>query len=128
MQLAFIQNFQAIGLIYDAVGILILGVPAFFRAVPEIKAQSGTYYNYNKALAESLSTARVDLTIGSIVLIVGFFLQLADTLGYFGFSYFGVCLSVFIFVFLLSYFHVIRPRLSNVILTKVMRDHAKAES
>ena len=112
MQLTFIQNFQVIGLVYDAVGILILGVPAFFRAVPEIKAQSGTYWNYNKALAESLSMARVDLTTGSVALIVGFILQLVGTLDYVAYSYFGVCLSVFIVAFLLLYFPVIRPRLA----------------
>ena len=112
MQLTFIQNFQVIGLVYDAVGILILGGPAFFRAVPEIKAQSGTYFNYNEALAESLSMARVDLTTGSVALIVGFILQLVGTCGYFAYSYFGVCLSVFIVAFLLLYFPVIRPRLA----------------
>jgi hypothetical protein len=128
MQLTFIQNFQAIGLMYDAVGILVLGVPAFFRAVPEIQAQSGTYYNYNKALAESLSMARVDLTMGSVVLIVGFILQLVDALGYFGYSYFGGCLLAFIFIFLLLYFPVVRPRLANLILTRVVSEHTKTES
>ena len=34
------HNLQFIGLIYDAAGIVILGIPAVFRMVDEIAAQS----------------------------------------------------------------------------------------
>ena len=45
-----IHNLQFIGLIYDATGIAILGIPAVFRMVDEITAQSGTYWGANLPL------------------------------------------------------------------------------
>ena len=65
------RDLQIIGLIYDAAGIAILGIPAVFRMVDEIAAQSGTYWNGNPHLAKALSTARIDTTIGSILLLFG---------------------------------------------------------
>lgn len=119
-----IGNFQVIGLIFDGVGILILGVPAVFRVIAEIKAQSGTYFSYNKYLAESLSIARVDLTIGSIALLAGFAFQLAGTIGYYALPNFGLSLLIAGVLFPFIHFFFLRQRLSALILAKVIKLHS----
>ena len=116
-------NMQAIGLMFDAIGILILGVPAIFRVIPEIKAQSGTYFDYNKSLAEALSAARVDLSIGSVALLLGFLFQLADTLGYYAVNWFGALMWALCMLLVPLHFLVIRPRLVVLILDAVMKAH-----
>ena len=72
------HNLQIIGLIYDAAGIAVLGIPAAFRMVDEIAAQSGTYWDYNPNIAKALSTARVDTTVGSVLLLAGFLIQVTS--------------------------------------------------
>lgn len=76
-----IENLQIIGLLYDVVGIGVLGIPALRRMTTEIAAQAGTYWNYNSELAKGLSEARVDTVAGSCLLIIGFLIQAAGISG-----------------------------------------------
>ena len=114
-----VTNPQIIGLLYDAVGILILGVPAVFRMSQEVQAQSGTYYNYNVHLAKALATSRVDISIGSVVLLIGFVSQLFGNLGYVYIPSYGWCLGIGAVGFLLVYFIFLRGRFADALLKHV---------
>ena len=110
---------QVIGLLYDAAGILILGVPAVFRMSQEIQAQAGTYFDYNVHLAAALASSRIDLTVGSLVLLVGFFMQLAGNLGYVYYVSVGWSLGIGCLAFVAIYFVFFRRWLSNALLKRV---------
>ena len=60
----------------------------------EIQAQAGTYWDANPHLARALSESRVDITVGSLVLLAGFLMQLAGNLGYVYVRCFGLSLNV----------------------------------
>lgn len=116
------QNLQMIGLMYDATGILVLGVPAVFRMVDEIASQSGTYFDYNVHLVHALAKARVDTTVGSILLLFGFVIQ-ALSLGYdtthIFRPFFPRILCIFLATWILLYFSYLRDRFSNLLTTRV---------
>lgn len=113
-------NPQVPGLLFDAIGILILGVPAVFRVSREIQAQSGTYFDANPHLAKALSESRVDITVGSVVLFAGFLMQLVGNLGYVYTRPFGWTLVVSPIAFVLVYFLYLRRRLSGALFNHVM--------
>lgn len=115
-----LSNPQVSGLLFDAAGILILGVPAVFRMSREIQAQAGTYWDANPHLARALSESRVDITVGSLVLLAGFLMQLAGNLGYVYVRCFGLSLNVGAVVFVFAYFLYLRRRLYGVLFNHVM--------
>jgi hypothetical protein len=114
-----ISNPQVVGLLFDAIGICILGIPATYRMVQEIVAQSGTYYDANPHLAKALSENRIDLTVGSIILLVGFGFQLIGTLDYFFIRPVGLLLCIACVLFLPLYFLFLRSWLSKLLLNRV---------
>ena len=75
-------DLQIVGLLYDVVGIGVLGLPAFRRMTAEIAAQAGTYWDHNSDLAKGLSEARVDTVAGSCILTIGFSIQAAGVWGF----------------------------------------------
>ena len=100
------MNLQIAGLIFDATGIMILGLPALVRPVKQISEQAGTYWDGNLHLAMALAFSRVDTGTGSVLLIIGFPLQIISLndvksslaivvmlYGFFG--YFSACLLLF---------------------------------
>ena len=113
------MNLQVIGLIYDAAGISILGGPAVFRMVDEIRAQSGTYWNGNPALARALSLARIDTTVGSLLLLSGFIIQITALQGY---TVPPVVIDILVpvlVIFVLLYWLCIRSLLSESLVNRV---------
>ena len=75
------MNLQIVGLLYDALGILVLGVPALHRMVEQVGVQCESYWDYNQKAISILSFARVDTTAGSILLLTGFVFQFLSLLG-----------------------------------------------
>lgn len=114
-----LSNPQVIGLLFDAIGICILGIPATYRMIQEIVAQSGTYYDANLHLAKALSENRIDLTVGSIMLLAGFGFQLIGTLDYFFIHPVGLLLCIACVLFLPLYFLFLRNWLSKLLLDRV---------
>lgn len=114
-------DLQVVGLTYDAAGIAILGVPAAFRMVDEVKAQSGTYWNWNPPLARALSYARIDTTVGSCLLLCGFAFQIASLTGFQSVHYLGPALLVGLVVLFLLYWSLLRAYWSNVLIARVER-------
>ena len=89
--------------------------------VDEIKAQSGTYWNSNPALARALTYARIDTTVGSILLLIGFGFQIASLNGYESAQYVGSALLGALVVFFLLYWAFLRAYCSKILITQVER-------
>ena len=70
-----------VGLIYDGLGIVVLGYAFFSKTIKEMMVESGTYYNGNNALLQSLIHTRTDGVTGTVLLLIGFLLQLFGSLG-----------------------------------------------
>ena len=77
------MNLQIIGLFYDALGIVILGViPVVNNSTSKMAGMAATKWNGNTELYENLCITRVDTAAGSILLLSGFAIQIASLLGY----------------------------------------------
>ena len=122
---SMILDLQIIGLIYDAAGITILGIPAAFRMVDEVKAQSGTYWNWNPPMARALSYARIDTTIGSCLLLFGFGFQISALTGYKSAHYVASALLLALIVFFLLYWALLRAYWSNCLIAHVERQRQR---
>lgn len=78
-----ILTFTSVGLTYDLAGVIVLGMAFFRKGRSTILAESESRYDYNSDILKSLIISRIDGILGSILLMMGFFLQL---LGYLGFN------------------------------------------
>ena len=120
-------NLQIIGLFYDAAGVVTLGVSSLFSMITQIKTQTGTYWNYNPELAKAFSYARIDTATGSLLLLIGFSIQITSLLDYRA-THLGSYLSfgglAFFFV---CYWAFLRAYLSNSIISRVAELHRKED-
>ena len=71
------NDLQTIGLVYDLVGILVLGLPLVAKGMNTIINQSKTYWDINKPETERMLAERLDVGLGTLVLVLGFSLQIA---------------------------------------------------
>ena len=71
------SSLQTIGLVYDFVGILILGVPLVTVGAKTIIARSGTYWDANPNEVRRMLAERIDVGLGTVVLAAGFGMQIA---------------------------------------------------
>lgn len=117
------MTLQIIGLIYDAAGISILGIPAAFKVVDELTAQVGTKWNYNRAFLKALTLARIDTTVGSLILLVGFSIQIASLMGHATIHFGSYLLIGILFLFLVLYFICLRTYFTKILTDKV--EHKK---
>ncbi len=123
-----ITNLQVVGLIYDAAGIAIFGVPAAFRMVNEITAQSGTYWGGNPALAQALALARIDTTAGSVLLLLGFLFQVTALQKY-AVPELAIDLSIIaLVVFVFLYWCGLRSLFSKSLAKKVEERRAQQQA
>jgi hypothetical protein len=72
---------NSVGLIYDGVGVVILGFAFFTKSVKAMTVESGTYYGGNDALLKSLIQSRTDGMVGTLVLFLGFLFQFLGAVG-----------------------------------------------
>ena len=75
------MKMKLVRLLYDAVGIIVLGAPDLRRIPEQVGVQCGTYWDYNQKAIRILSLALVDTTFGSLLLLTGFVFQLSSLLG-----------------------------------------------
>lgn len=78
---AFLSNVNSMGLIYDGLGVLVLGAPGFFRVKKNIEEDSKTALGVSPAHVKALTLLRLDTAAGSILLFFGFVFQLIAGLG-----------------------------------------------
>ncbi|MEE8057244.1 MAG: hypothetical protein V3T17_05340 [Pseudomonadales bacterium] len=76
----WINNLTSLGLLWDGVGVFVLGAPSFLRTAAEIEKESGTYWDYNIHELRSKASLQVDVGVGSLLLLVGFLLQFLASL------------------------------------------------
>lgn len=74
-------SFNAVGLFFDAAGVIALGFAFFSKTNVTVKVESETRWGYNSDLMKSLITARVDGVFGSALLLAGFAFQLGGQFG-----------------------------------------------
>ncbi len=70
------------GLAYDAVGILIFGVPALLVNSMRIAKEGGTTWDYNKYTFLRFIEQKWDTCVGSVFLMAGFLFQAIAALGW----------------------------------------------
>lgn len=70
-----IDNLSALGLFWDGLGVLILGVTSIFKVKNEIAQEAGTYFDYNPHELKNKVASRMDISTGSIFLLIGFIFQ-----------------------------------------------------
>ena len=113
------QNLQIIGLVFDAAGIFVLGIPALFIDRKDIAAQTGTQAGGNPALAKALLSARLDTMVGSFLLLAGFGIQIASLFGSATRPLVGALLTAILLVLLIVfYFRFFRRRLMACLMRK----------
>ena len=102
-------QFTACGLIFDAIGVLLLGFAFFFKTKESISQEAGTYFNSNPYVLRSIVASKFDGMTGTALLFIGFVLQVFGYAGWENevvlvFSY--LVLVVFVF----TYFAVLRKK------------------
>lgn len=107
----------SIALLYDGLGVAVLGFAFFSKSIKEMMVESGTYYGGNDALLQSLVHTRTDGVTGTVLLLIGFFLQLFGSFGIL-FEFLGETLFVVLIVFFLSYVIFLRKKLISVQMAK----------
>ena len=70
-----IQNIPALGLFWDGLGVFILGIGSIFKLKNEIASEASSYYDFNKYEIINKVSTKIDTTVGSCFLLVGFALQ-----------------------------------------------------
>lgn len=114
-----LQNLNVLGLIYDGVGVTVLGIPSLLESAKNTHRESATYWDGNKPLMQRLIRAKFDTSAGSILLIVGFVLQLLATLKVQGSLWAAVPLWVFVVALPTAYFASWRSKLVARFATSV---------
>lgn len=107
----------SVGLLYDGVGVAILGFAFFSKSIKEMMVESGTYWGGNDALLQSLVHTRTDGITGTAFLLIGFLLQ---WLGSFGirWEFLGEALLIVLVVASLSYVLLFRKQLISLQMSR----------
>jgi hypothetical protein len=94
---------NVLGLAYDAVGILIFGVPALLVDSMRIAKEGGTTWDYNKFTFLRFIEQKWDTCVGSVFLMAGFVFQAIAALGWYFVWPAGLVLWLALPVLALSY-------------------------
>lgn len=73
-------NLSSLGLLWDGLGVFILGIPALLRLKSDIAENATMVLGWNPAEIKSLVSDKMDVSIGSVFLLIGFIMQLFATL------------------------------------------------
>jgi len=103
---------NAIGLVYDGVGVAILGFAFFSKSLDALLKESNAYYGGNAHLQKSLIQSQVDGITGTIFLFLGFILQFLGSVGV-RCDLAGQILVVCLIVAAICYFPFLRPKISE---------------
>ena len=119
---SFFSNPSALGLLYDGVGIFVLGVPAMLSTTSDVMRASGKALGYNPALIRANVLLRLDTGTGSLFLIAGFLLQFFGTSGFPLVPISGVLLLVALVGLGLAYWLWLRNKLTNSWVKSIVDD------
>ncbi len=117
-------TFNAVGLFYDAAGVIALGFAFFSKTCVTVKVESETRWGYNSDLMKSLITTRVDGIFGSALLLIGFAFQLVGQLGLSAWSVVLVLYVLFL-VLNVAFWSSIRQRIVDRECQVVLAMHKK---
>lgn len=76
-----LNDWTAIGLIYDIFGVIILGYALAFTSVKRLIDQAGTRWSSNRVAFDALVNQRTDARFGVLLLVVGFLMQILGAVG-----------------------------------------------
>ena len=105
------QNLQFIGLLYDAVGILVLGIPLATKGLDTMLKEAGTYWDSNIPVARSLILQRMDSGVGTVLLGIGFLLQASAQIVHQAPPGVGMPLLTVLILAIPTYYGVVRRKL-----------------
>jgi hypothetical protein len=74
------NQLTVLGLALDIAGVLFLGAALMRTSDASLKAQAGTYWDFNSPVLRTLVAQRMDARIGLPLLVAGFSCQLAGAL------------------------------------------------
>ncbi|MCP4269698.1 MAG: hypothetical protein GY777_29690 [Candidatus Brocadiaceae bacterium] len=116
-----IENQQAIGLLYDGIGVFILGIMSWHTAIPDLIKASSARTNEipNIKLLQHLVKSRIDIMFGSIVLFLGFFIQFLSLIGVKFPIILNIIILVILFVILFYYLFCGRKQWASFYLKKI---------
>src|SRR5687768_1990097 len=106
-----LNNLNVLGLVFDGVGVTVLGLPSLLESAKDTYRESGTYWDSNDPLMQRMARTKFDTAAGSVLLIAGFTLQLLATLKVDGQPWFAWPLWGMLMLLPLGYFCVWRNRL-----------------
>ena len=75
------NEWAIIGLIYDIVGVFVLGFALAITTVKDLAAQAAAHYGYNPSAFDSLVNQRTDAWFGVSLLALGFMMQALGATG-----------------------------------------------
>lgn len=107
-----IIQFTACGLVFDAIGVLLIGFAFFFKTKEEMFQEAGTHWGSNPHLLKSIIASKFDGMVGTFLLFIGFIYQ---AVGYGNFYQKEIIIISYILllIFLLIYFIFLRSRKIN---------------
>ena len=120
-----LTNAATLGLMYDALGISILGLPAFLRTKHDLKREAETHVGYNSAVLENAILLRMDTAIGTAMLVVGFIFQFLGSIGVRLSISVGWLAVIGLAAFPLLYWLVWRRRLRVALLDAITEDYKR---
>jgi hypothetical protein len=101
---------NALGLLYDMAGILILGVPSLLVPAETLAKESSSGWGGGSAgLARRLAEWKIDTCMASVLLAIGFALQLTAAVGYMLLTY-GAIILWFLLVGVCATYLFLRTR------------------
>ena len=106
-----LNNLNVLGLVYDGVGVTVLGIPFLLESAEDTYRESGTYWDSNDPLMQRMARTKFDTAAGSVLLITGFALQLFAALKIEGQPWVTWPLWGMVALLPIGYFYVWRKRL-----------------
>jgi hypothetical protein len=120
-----IIHFTACGLLYDAIGVLLLGFAFFFKTKETLIKEAGTYWDSNPHILKSIIASKFDGMTGTLLLFIGFIYQ---AMGYANIEQASIVIGSYMFLifFLAVYFSRYRSRKINEWLKELLEKSSEA--
>ena len=87
----------------------------------------GTYWNFNPPLAQALAESRIDISIGSVLILVGFVMQLMHNLDYYFHASVGQSTLIGVAIFVITYWTFLRRLLANRLFQSALERNRKQQ-
>lgn len=122
-----LQNLNMLGLLYDGVGVIVLGFPSLMESPKDTHRETATHWDANEYMTLRLVRTKFDTFAGSVFLFAGFVLQFLATLKIQGVLCAVLPLWVLAIVLPITYFVLVRSMLVARYIKSVAAEAKKAQ-